>query len=229
MRLRFLSTLAAMALWAATSSAAFVGTVTNASVGGMIASQGPVWAPPASISLSWNIFETGTPGLWHYEYTLVTPSGGEMSHFILEMSANVTSNTQIQGLTGVGVDDGIGDYGPSGSNPGIPGAIHGFKFGAANGTTTTWSFDIERAPMFGDFYTKDGNPNAAWNTGFGGPRLTFDPNNYSAGTNIYSQILVPDSSPFVTSAPAPPSIVLLASAGVFGLGRLIRRRTVLVA
>jgi hypothetical protein len=105
----------------------------------------------------------------------------------------------------------------------------------ADQQTNVISFDIFRAPTWGDFYAKDGNAgggsNEAWNTGFLDADPTSPPTN---GANFNSSgnahILRPDT--FSTQAvPEPSSMALLFSGvgviGVFGARRLRGRKPAL--
>ena len=90
----------------------------------------------------------------------------------------------------------------------MPEDIYGIKFDACgNATDVTISFDSDRAPVWGDFYSKDGIiPGAQWcalyNSGF--TSGDYDP--FSAATNgsFQNHLLVPDSY-----IPAPGAVILV--------------------
>lgn len=142
----------------------------------------------------------------HYEYTFMPlPYAPSWSHFILQVS-----DEDPEGLPAFDLDnpmDFIGSgvfesedptlYGPSPSNPGIPGTIFGIKYDTtASGSENTLEFDSYRLPMWGDFYVKGGNGPYAYNSSFG----TLD------GANIP----VPNSH----YVPVPGAFLL----GILGLG-----------
>jgi hypothetical protein len=228
---RFLSATAVALLCCHAASANFIGTITNATGGGMVTTNGGSWLTPGQVSLSWDVSWTGST--WHYSYTFSTPQQGGLSHMIIEVSPNVTSLSQFSNLSG-GTSYELNDFDATSngnSNPGMPGTIHGIKLNAAGQTLLTLSFDINRAPVFGDFYAKDGNAgggtNYAYNTGF----LAADPSlnlaNYPtnpATNDVFFQghFLVPDSQGG-PSVPEPATIVMLASGVPVGLLALRRR------
>jgi hypothetical protein len=137
------------------------------------------------------------------------------------------------------------------SNPNMPAPIYGIKIGSSTTASTTFSFDIFRAPTWGDFYAKDGNAgggtNSAWNSGLGQiADPAFDPNTYPANPSVndsyfsfdngngqfFYKILRPDTEGGGGGGeiPAPPSVVLAAIGGVSWFGSaFIRRRKLAVA
>ena len=140
----------------------------------------------------------------HYKYTFTpSPDAPSWSHFILEVSqegdlpAFDLSNPMDFSGAGVFEDEDPTFYGPSPSNPGIPGTIFGIKYDTtASGSGSTVEFDSYRLPMWGDFYIKGGRSPYAYNSGFG----ALD------GANI----LVPDGA----YVPLPGAFLL----GLVGLG-----------
>ena len=135
--------------------------------GGIVTGGGWVGVPPDN-TLSWNIsFNAGTQ-LWSYEYTFTNfPGPGSISHFILDLSANCLSpadNCVIDGGSPVEYNT----FGVHPSNPGFPAgsSIQGIKFDFGSDTATAvYSFDSERAPVYGDFYVKGGSTSFAYNAG----------------------------------------------------------------
>jgi hypothetical protein len=192
----------------------FTGTRTSPPANGVMSFDS--WtAAEGGFRISWNISFSG--GLWHYTYTLTNLDGTlldkELSHWILEVSANFTaanifnSSHAFELKTYSGADP---------SNPNLPGSIYGLKF---EGTGPTFSFDSDRAPMWGDFYAIDGKntdpPPSAYNTGFG-----TDP---TAGTtNFTPWIAVPNTT---TTAIPEPTSVLLVGTGLSFLLLWSRRRS----
>ncbi len=216
----------ALAMPAQAGDSIFIGGL---SVGnGLIATNN--WSDPAT-SLSWVVDNVTTPGMWHYEYTLTVPTGSQaMSHIIIEVSdadpgpaftlANLFAPaTDPAGWIAAGIE--VQEYDAGGDNPGMPGSVYGIKFNAAqdaDARVLTLSFDSDRVPVWGDFYSKGGR-NAVFNEGF----MADDPTDpATSGSNGY-HLLVPDSQ--TVWVPAPGAIVL----GGLGTGMvtwLRRRRTI---
>lgn len=122
--------------------------------------------------LSWEI--TAMEGdLWHYEYVWHT-DGADLSHIIIEVTEGAPgSDFWDWEYAYSGVQEGdptFGWFGPDqgSSNLGMPGSIYGFVLNTTEDTPifgfefTTW-----RAPVWGDFYAKDGKHNS------GGPDAGF--------------------------------------------------------
>ena len=137
-------------------------------------------------------------------------------------------------MDGVRVADekvSIDNFGPGtqgNSNPNIPGTVHGIKVDISDGLV--YSFFSSKAPVWGDFYSKDGvagkgsgpasdaDINAAWNSDFLEPDPSNAPQNgllSDGGGSIY-RILRPDSTSVVTTTtpavPEPSSLLLFGLA-----------------
>jgi hypothetical protein len=114
-------------------------------------------------TIAWTV--TPMAGYWNYDYTLTVPRA-EISHFIIEVSENFTSNdfwdvqvmqggvssTELNWFTAPPVGDP--DQQP---NPFLPADIYGIKFDGTSGTTLQVNFNSSRMPTWGDFYAKCGN------------------------------------------------------------------------
>lgn len=168
-----------------------------------------------TFNVNWGITDMGS--YFHYEYTF---SGSidpvqqlkNFSHLLLELSPGVVIG-DIKNLTGATPEaiNPIFDWTSQQGNPGLPGTLHGIKLNPVAGSNIfTFSFDINRAPVYGNFYAKDGggtDPATAviamnWALQYGDP-ISFDKFQY---------IAVPDT----TAVPIPGSLLLLGS-GLLGL------------
>ncbi len=136
--------------------------------------------PDNGFKISWNISQdndvAGFP--WHYSYTIsgyeATDLSRGLSHVILEISGKATQSDFDFG-SATGIEFGtFENSGSSGSNPNLPADIYGIKFDGSSGTNVTFTFHSTKAPVWGNFYAKDGNnpTTTAWNTGLGGPAPT---------------------------------------------------------
>lgn len=193
---------------------AFSGSINNSS--GDIVSKNN-WAGGAT-AISWNV--TYASGFWNYHYTITVPQTS-ISHFILETSPNFTSGLIKNFVVHQG---SIGSYSVSTfnapppaqpenqPNPYMPADIYGIKFDDTSGLILEFSFDCERMPVWGDFYTKGGSKHAAFNSGF----ASVDPTAPASDGSLDGHILVPD-----TVVPEPASVVAILS-GIAGL--FLRKR-----
>jgi len=132
---------------------------------------------------AWTITNPST-NLWHYVYTFtfgVSSGGAGLSHLILNFSdscindinntfadANCATNATVNGSApNVALVPGL--YGPASANIGFPTGttINGVKFNITGGpgSPVTIAFDSNRAPVYGDFYSKVANSSFAYNNG----------------------------------------------------------------
>lgn len=160
-------------------------------------------------SITWAISENAN-GSWHYLYTFDVEEKA-LSMIIFQVSDTFRMPDFVTGsLTGPG-DFSLGTWF---GWEGMPGSIRGLKFESfSDGTEWTVAFDTMRAPMWGNFYAKDGKEVTdagkirvyAYNSDFG--TLTDDQryDNTFAGDFI----AVPD-----TRVPIPAAVLL----GLLGLG-----------
>jgi hypothetical protein len=83
------------------------------------------------------------------------------------------------------------------------------KEGRDDGTDWTATLVTARAPVWGDFYIKDGKTggidNSAWNTAF----LDADPLDLPADRSINNHVLVPDT--YTTPVPEPGTLLLVGT------------------
>lgn len=177
-----------------------IGSIDSDPNDGMVATAG--WSG-GNADLAWSITESGN--IWTYDYRWYTESKA-LSHIIFAVSETFTQSNILPGTTG---GWGLGLFGNQGnSNPGIPGSIYGIKFGG-NDTDEYFRIVTDRAPMWSDFYAKDGKDGGEWvyayNASFGSGPLA-----YSAGSNPYGYVPVPDT--IASSVPEPGTLAL------FGLG-----------
>ena len=179
----------------------------------------------AGFQIAWHIEEV-TDG-WSYSYTISGEGGSDLgkalSHWILEVSEGVDLN-----LGGDPVSDGPKLFEPSdssGDQPDMPGNLYGIKWNTTGEPAIfTTTFTSSQAPIWGDFYAKDGRQGGpgpdkdifatAWNIGFGTEPTAAD-------APFTNWIPTPDT---VTVIPEPRSVVAIAAIGVLGLVGLVRQR-----
>lgn len=181
---------------------------------------------------TWTVTEEPGTG-WNYSYTLIVEDK-ELSHITTEVSDTFLAANILGGvIVGDGnyelksIDESNSQYGPSTSNPGIPGSMSGIKMDInVNVTEFTWSFSSDRVPEWGDMYAKDGKTDGEevylYNDGFNNLGLNgvdTDPINPAGNGSVENHILVPDTDDIIT--PPEPSTSML---GALGLIMMLRRR-----
>ena len=147
--------------------------------------------------------------VYHYEYTFLNFSKPAISHVILELSGNCIGSECVN-LPGAKLE--FNTFGPHVSNPGFPegASIYGVKFDFGGESPFMITFDSNRAPVWGNFYTKGGVDSYAYNEGLL-DLLSDSPNCFVPRPDTKTQ--VPE-----------PSTILFLGAGLIGLWAA-RKRT----
>jgi hypothetical protein len=167
--------------------------------GSSLALGGSGWTPTFSWTVSQNV-----NGSWHYSYT--TGTGGlTVSHFILETSDNFTSS-DMWNISETGTS--IMSWTSQNGSPGMPDSIYGIGFPGGS-ASQSFSFDSNRAPVWGNMYLKQSESNYAWNAGFTSDASTDADENLPLSNGSVDNLL-----------PEPASLVL----GLCTLGGVLRRR-----
>jgi hypothetical protein len=152
------------------------------------------WAD--TFQVSWAIVQQGSN--WQYTYTFSGATSPDLSHWILELSSGFTSadiwGIQVNGASFSDVE--IKNWDSQQGNQGMPGTVFGIKFDTGG---ITFSFDTNRAPVWGDFFAKGGQE-SAWNNGFGTAP--------TESSNFNHYIARPDTR---TSVPEPGTLLLLGA------------------
>ena len=165
--------------------------------------------------ISWAVTWTGTS--WNYTYDFSVDKAGAVSFLIIETSPGFTAANMwnFQGFSQA--TPGLYTIDSQGSNWNMPiGGINGIKFEKFmpddDSQYISVSFDSDRAPVWGDFYCKDGKvdgaKNAVWNAGF--TDYDTDPSDAPGNGSVGSHILRPDTET------TPPPTIPEATAMVLG-------------
>jgi hypothetical protein len=122
------------------------------------------------IQISWEIELVGANS-WTYKYTFDNFDTPAISHFILDLTddcINLSSGTlaDTSCVTDIKTNKEVDqveyaqfDASQGNSNPFMPAPIIGVKFGTPEATNGFYvEFNSNRAPVWGDFYIKGGNP-----------------------------------------------------------------------
>jgi hypothetical protein len=210
--------------WAALST--ITGSLSTPSNEGLI-SGGISWSEnEEGLTVFWEVsrLEDHT---WHYQYTFTNGDGNPLkmlvSYFIVSVSDNLTYS-DVFNFGGDAESYELTTFGPGPSAPGFPEdqTIWGLKI-ELGGDQLTAEFSSNRAPMWGDFYAKDGgNPkNYAYNRDLGvkvsNPHDCQNAPIDEYGNSLF-KVLVPDAVP--EPAPEPASLSMLALGSLL----LIKRR-----
>lgn len=197
------------------TSADWTGYRVTPAITGVDASDGSNW-DAIGVKVAWTITHSTTTGLYTYTYTLTSGSDGDLvggvSHFIIETSPSFTSANVKSGSSTVTAPQTWNPSDTNGAQPYMPDDLFGVKFDFG-GSQPVYTLVTDRAPIWGDFYTKDGKGgqtsvfNAAWNTGFG-----TDPT--SSTSSFANWIPTPDT---LSGDPNPNVLVPLPAAAWMGV------------
>jgi hypothetical protein len=190
---------------------------------------GSRWAPPSNglygsgsysdLGIAWDITQINS--IFHYTYTFSNLNEKKLSHVILDLSDNCTSAASgcvynVSGSTSLV----YGTFDGSNAEPGwpTPATITGIKFEDLPEGLTSISFDSGRAPVWGDFYLKDGTSEngQVWNYAYNVGLI-----DHSSGS-VTDFIARPDTTD--GTIPEPASWMLVSGGLLLAAGAWLRRR-----
>lgn len=161
-------------------------------------------------TLGWNVYESA--GKWFYDYALAVPRK-EISYYIIEVGESFTAANILAG-TSSGWQ--LGTWAADASNPGMSEDIYGLKF-TGNGFVDLTRIVSDLAPMWGDFYARDGV--------YRGNAVYAETDNFGIDTtaSLDSRPAGYIMTPGGNQVPEPGSLALL-SLGLLGAGFTLKRR-----
>jgi hypothetical protein len=179
---------------------------TRSSVPGEIEGTG-AW-DGGNLSVTWDIDlgVAGDPAAYHYVYT-IDAGNHDPSHFLLEVSESFTIDNVFNPSGDASFDDIVAptiytSTSNGGSNLALPGDIFALKFdNFPDESYLTLAFWSDRAPVWGDFFLKNGT-DWAYNVGFG-----VEPS--ATAANYLGYIARPDTLSVPVPVPEPSTYLLL--------------------
>ncbi|MDZ7759318.1 MAG: PEP-CTERM sorting domain-containing protein [Desulfovermiculus sp.] len=171
------------------------------------------YSPPwQGAVFSWEVTENteNNDGTWNYSYTWNSGGTPALSHIIIEVSEGFSIEND---MFYADPNDPVAH----GNNPNYTFTSSGVKWDVGEETTEfTFSFNSDRAPMWGDMLAVGGQV-IATNSNNG----TDPANVYALGENIVGWALVPDTK---TSKVPEPATMLLLGSGLIMLGIVGRKQ-----
>ena len=105
------------------------------------------------MTISWEINQNADYS-WDYRYSFRNDAGGYLSKQISHMVVAISPNATLRDFWGANGPLEIQTWsGDDPSNPGMPGELYGLKIDIA---AEEYFFTSTKAPVWGDFYVKDG-------------------------------------------------------------------------
>lgn len=180
-------------------------SVNTLSTGSLVSGSGLIgassWA--ADMNLSWNV--SLLDNVYNYEYILSDTDTGQaksISHIILQTSDCFDGdNIWDFKINNQSATPLIQYWSEQQGNPSLPASVYGIKIQGGTGTTWTVAFKSNRAPMWGNFYAKDGKTdqidNTVWNSDF-----LITPSDRYSFESIGNYVAIPDTKNIVPELPS---------------------------
>lgn len=191
-RLSLIVTIALMLIACQVFAAGTLNTGSLASGSGLTGTSN--WA--ANMNISWNVSLLNN--VYTYTYVFADNDTGQkkdISHIILQTSDNFSAAN----ISGLKINDTNGQYElqtwtTQQGNPNIPASVYGLKIeDGPDASTWTVVFQSDKAPMWGNFYAKNGQTNqldnTVWNTDF-----LIAPSDRDSFNSVGNYIAVPDTN-----------------------------------